>query len=418
MTVAIIRSPNPAIRLVNRDLADARDEQILRAVAMVDAMADRGQADQIVAPLRQRLARLRPPRPLRFARLLFLPLDPLIVPAARWRLTQPVIPRTVIPIYAAAVALAAGGGGADISALIAGHTTADGTIVEAAGQELWPLAAQILMDIELPPNWETTGLAAAAHRPLSRRIGALLAQAMRLRRLTTDAAQGVSPPDTGVVRSIVLDAIGYDRDVQPMLIALLLARVPDAGPVLARVASGLGQRGEALLRGAGEDAHDILLDQLEQPGAAERQLGGDDLSAAGAAARRLNAMLTVLEPDKIPPGRRERLTSLRRQIVASCETLFTERIATDLIGPLRTGGTDTGAAMENAARGLRVLETEARRMGGGKTFDGLLGQASGLVREAMSRGELGRADGVRLMEILAGPEAALALLGIAEDAVP
>ena len=64
---------------------------------MVDAMPNRGAADQLIAPLRARLAHLRPPRPLRFARLLFLPLDPLIVPAARWRAAQPAIPRTVIP---------------------------------------------------------------------------------------------------------------------------------------------------------------------------------------------------------------------------------------------------------------------------------------------------------------------------------
>ena len=69
MAGAITRSTNPAIREVNRDLAAAQDTQILRAVAMVDAMPDRGQADQLVAPLRARLARLRPPRPLRFARI-------------------------------------------------------------------------------------------------------------------------------------------------------------------------------------------------------------------------------------------------------------------------------------------------------------------------------------------------------------
>src|SRR5580704_264145 len=105
MAVPHTRSSNPAIREVARGLAAARDEQILKAVAMVDAMPDRGAADQLIAPLRKRLAHLRPPRPLRFARLLFLPLDPLIVPAARWRIEQPTIPRSAIPSLAGALAV-------------------------------------------------------------------------------------------------------------------------------------------------------------------------------------------------------------------------------------------------------------------------------------------------------------------------
>src|SRR5689334_24255463 len=96
MSAVVARSPKAEIREVARGLASARDEQIMQVVAMVDAMPNRGPADQLIAPLRPRLARLRPPRPLRFARLLFLPLDPLIVPAARWRAEQPTIPRTVI----------------------------------------------------------------------------------------------------------------------------------------------------------------------------------------------------------------------------------------------------------------------------------------------------------------------------------
>src|ERR1700712_4282876 len=104
MPAPLTRSSNPAIREVSRGLAQARDEQILKVVAMVDAMPERGAADQLIAPLRARLAQLRPPRPLRFARLLFLPLDPLIVSALRWRAEQPTIPRSAIPSLAAAVA--------------------------------------------------------------------------------------------------------------------------------------------------------------------------------------------------------------------------------------------------------------------------------------------------------------------------
>src|SRR5271165_6163640 len=123
MTAPITRSSNPAIREVNRGLAAARDEQIMQVVAMVDAMPNRGPADQLIAPLRPRLAHLRPPRPLRFARLLFTPLDPLIVSAARWRPEQPTIPRTVIPFLAAAVEAVLGAETRAVAAMIEGYTT-------------------------------------------------------------------------------------------------------------------------------------------------------------------------------------------------------------------------------------------------------------------------------------------------------
>jgi len=141
MAAPLTRSSNPAIREVSRDLAGARDEQILKVVAMVDAMPHRGAADQLIAPLRGRLAQLRPPRPLRFARLLFLPLDPLIVPAPRWRPDHGTIPRSAIPSLAAAVATDLGSVGRKVAAMIEGHTTQNREVVGAAGALLWRPAA-------------------------------------------------------------------------------------------------------------------------------------------------------------------------------------------------------------------------------------------------------------------------------------
>ena len=57
------------------------------------------------------------------------------------------------------------------------------------------------------------------------------------------------------------------------------------------------------------------------------------------------------------------------------------------------------------------METEARRAGGGKTYDKLLDDAAETIREISALGGLDRVEAVRLMEIVAGPEVALALLG-------
>jgi len=415
MAAPSTRSTNPAIREVSRGLAGARDAQILRVVAMVDAMPNRGAADQLIAPLRDRLARLRPPRPLRFARLLFLPLDPLIVPPARWRPEQPTIPRSVIPLLAATVETVLGAAGRTVAGMIEGRTTEDAEVIDRAGGLLWDKAAAVLLEAERPIGWETTGLSAQVHKPLSRRIGALLFQAGRLRHMMADAAQGLVPPEAVDVRTMLEDARRHEPDAQPMLIALLLARVPEAAPVLLRIAAVLGQQGGAGLRHAGEQAADILLDQLEAPGGAEAQLGGHDLAEAGATVRRLTSLLGALDAETLTPDRRGRLNDVRQRVRSGCEALFTERLTSDLIEPLRVCGAATGAdapaELEAAARGLRVLETEARRAGDDKTYDTLLGQTADMVREMIVQGGLDRAGGLRLMEIVAGPEVALALLG-------
>src|SRR5580658_3586567 len=409
------RSTNPAIREVARGLADAGDAQILKVVAMVDAMPERGAADQLIAPLRSRLARLRPPRPLRFARLLFLPLDPLIVPGARWRLDQPAIPRTAIPLLAVAVELELGPLGRTVTATIEGRTTHDLDVIERAGRMLWQGAARILMELECPANWETAGLGVPAYKPLARRIGALLFQSGALRRMMADAALGLVPPEADAVRAMFEDAIGREPDVQSMLIALLLARIPEAGPVLVKVAATLGSRTAVLMRRASEQAADMLLDQLEAPGGAEGQLGGEDLAEVGMTVRRLTSLLKVLDGETMTRERRERLNDVRPRVRAGCEALFTERLTSDLIEPLRAFSADPGAEvlaeLETAARGLRMLETEARRAGDEKTYDVLLGRTADMVREMVDQGELDRVGGLRLMEIVAGPDVALALLG-------
>jgi hypothetical protein len=122
-----------------------------------------------------------------------------------------------------------------------------------------------------------------------------------------------------------------------------------------------------------------------------------------------------MQDDSLSPARRDRLIEVRERIKAGCQALFTERLATDLLDPLRAcradSGPEAGWELETAARGLRALETEARRAGGEKSYDLLLGQAADTVREMTENGGLERVGGLRLMEIVAGPEVALALFG-------
>jgi hypothetical protein len=51
-----IQTRGPPIRALTQELVGADDPQIMRIVALVDAMMLRGSADQLIEPLRQRLA--------------------------------------------------------------------------------------------------------------------------------------------------------------------------------------------------------------------------------------------------------------------------------------------------------------------------------------------------------------------------
>jgi hypothetical protein len=199
------------------------------------------------------------------------------------------------------------------------------------------------------------------------------------------------------------------------IIALLLARIPEVAPVLLRVATLIGQRGGTLMRHAGEQAADMLLTQLEAPGGTEAHLGGQDLAAAGETVRRLTTLLGALQGESLSPDRRDRLIVVKERIKVGCQTLFTDRLSADLLDPLRAGTAgsepEAGWELENAVRGLRALETEARRTGDDKTYDVLLGRAADVVRQITENGGLGRVGGLRLMEIVAGPEVALAMFG-------
>jgi hypothetical protein len=73
---------------------------------------------------------------------------------------------------------------------------------------------------------------------------------------------------------------------------------------------------------------------------------------------------------------------------------------------------DPGAIrdLETVARGLRTLGLEARAVGSGATYDLLLRNAAETVKDSTMRDRLTLVDQIRLVEVLAGPDAALDLL--------
>ncbi len=270
---------------VSRSMLVARDEKIERIVAIVDGLAIRGDADALIAPLRMRLARMRMRRPLKFARLLFTPLDALVVPTALWSRGRLGLPRAALAPIAAECRVLLGAALGPVDALIEGCDTDNIVALRAAGRLLWPLAARALAGLAAPADWvRTSGLAVEDHDDAVRLLTGVLREAAEIEELVARAGDGVMP-DARQLRPLVarVAAAGDPRGVAAVL-AVLLARLPDAERVL-NAAGELAATSQDKGGGTAADAAiDIMLGAIRPAGIQLLDLAGaaDQLRAAAA----------------------------------------------------------------------------------------------------------------------------------------
>ena len=403
-------SCDPQIRGLAQEISGAPDTQVKRIVAKVDAMAVRGPADALIEPLRQRLRMLRPPRPLRFVRLMFDPLSPLIAPASPLLQGRYSIPRTALLPMAHMVRQRMGDDALEIEAEIAGRTNADIELIERLGHSLWPAAARILRQHTIPESWKTSGLREAMYRPLADTVATLMEKTVPLDILCSETANGLLPPGPERIAALLGDIAATKPVDLSMLLVLLVARLPvtiasivalQVGPVARTIETAL------------DHAADRILLQLTEDEGTEVLIAAGTLASAGATAARITTLLEQLEVGLRKPQRREQLRALRRRLGDSCKARFTLGLQEELLTPLQNldSSSDPLAILnlETAARGLRVLAIEARVVGGGATYDFLLRKATETVKDNATRDRLTQVDEIRLVEILSGPDAALEL---------
>ncbi len=397
--------PRAALRAVVHDLAEAEVAKIARVVAMVDALPSRGAADEVIAPLRPRLLALRPPRPLRLGRLLFLPLDAVIVPAANWRRGSPAIPRSVLPTIALHLSRLAAREVAEVEAVAAGATTADSGRLLAAGRMLWPMAARELMQASAPADWTVeTGLQPADFAMIAANIATVLHCAAEVQTL---AASGADPqPALGAI----LTEAAQRRPAQlPTLLAALLALWPDCTWLIALTERLAAQQGLAGLRGATDGALDLALATIEAAPALP-----PDMVVAEQDLKRAISLIEACDGRTAQTAeRRERLRDLRKRYEQEARSCFDTALASGIMDPVAgIAGADDAAvvAMEHRARDLRRFEATARRVGTRTHYDQTLRDAAERLRPAGDATPAARSDRLRLVEILAGAEVALAML--------
>ena len=401
--------PDSQIHAISQAVSVAADPQVMQIVAMVDAMTQRGHADLLIAPLRQRLTALRPPRPLRFGRLMFYPLDMVIVPAAHWRPDQPAIPRTALMPMAKFVRRVMGPAATAIEAKLPGRTTADTDLITLLGRRLWPAAAAILPEMAIPRTWGSTQLGERAYRPLAAAVATLLSEAVAIDTLHAEAATRLLPPRPEAISAILSRVMHENEAALPMVLAILLDQLPETADLLPVATS---RAAAAAIRAAMDTATDLLLRQLEQEDSIETRIGVGTLAVAGAAAGRMVALLKHLDNRSAKPASRERVRGVRQHLDAECQARFASGLQDELLAPLQGGASAQSdmAALELAARGLRVLETEGRTIGGAAKYDLLLDKAAQAISDDAMLVRLSQGDQMRLIEILRGPDAALAML--------
>lgn len=397
----------PTARHLRAALTEAPDAAVGRVVAMLDAMNDRGEADAVLEAVRPRLRHLRPARPLRLARLLLMPLEGALVAPAAWKGAPHEVPRSAIGPLLRAVGAALGPLAEEIEAAALGHDSNETALIARLGGRLWPAAGAAAL-ANPPPGWPEAGLPAASAGPVLALCAALWRHAVTLWAARDAAPEG--PPEPTLRAALVpLAAEGPAPLTAAMVLLLRHAAEPGcvaaAATALSPASGGVAEREvQAMLV---RDAAAIAASP-DPAGTAE---------AAAALARRLSNLEEALA-NGLFPGRRTPAALARHDGAAAAHERFADAMLTGLLVPAaRACGVPRAedaavAALEEAARTLHGLEAAGRRLGAEAAFDRT-------VRDAVARlqalgaapGGLTRVEIARLVEILAGPEAALPLLG-------
>lgn len=388
---------------VHEPLLSAADSRLRRVVAVVDALPERGEADALIAPLRPRLARLRPARPIAFTRLLFAPVEPLIAASGAWHRGCPGIPRPALAVLGNDLRTTLAAEADGLRARFAGRTMDDAAAVAELGGVLWPRAAAALPGRQPPPGWTAaTGLPPTAHAAIVAPLAVLLAHGQALHRLPGLTGQAAVSEAERLLRL----AAGGGTAALAMMLALLLRRLPRVQRLLLLADNiAAADQGSAGLAASERALHFLLGTAQEEapadaalPHAADRLRGTacmlDDLQAAVDAAQR--------------PGRLQQVREARQRLGAQCRARLVaeaEALAAPARGP--TGAADL-AALEETARALRRLDAVGRRLGDAEAYDRALSGAAGRL---IADPRLPRSARLRLAEILLGADAALALLG-------
>ena len=382
----------------------ASDSVLQQVVAVLEAVPTRALLDPIIEAARPRLKLLRPPRPITFARILFLPFDGAVVPMQEWSAGSAKFPRPALQPIADALRQAMGPAAQEISANLGGRNFFDVLQVDSAGRSLWAEAARLAPSIRLPKGLPDAGLNAAECSKLLGIAAGIWRHAEAIWEAKLAAFSGPSPE---LVIAALRGPAQEGQIIFCMALASLLNRAQSPGSVLA-IAARLSPI-------AGNIA-DEKLDELQRNPV--QSLPAEDSVRAAHMAEEYVALLKELET--APAGRHKDRRAAIAPLLQSLSTLSLEtikKIYDDQFLPALEAPNDKRRAaiilnIEYLARALRRLDEAGRRAGDPEAFDrirSIYAQKLEAIINTLDGGGLQRHDVIRLAEILLGREKAMTL---------
>ena len=401
-------NPDPRIlRELQHAARQATNNQLLRLANTLDGLPQRGVAEEVLDAVRPRLRHLRPARPLNFPRLLFLPLDPLLVEPSEWRPGQGRVPRSAILPLAEHLRMAEPALVTAVEARIAGAKLTDVVLAAEQGTLLWPAAFEALPR-NPPTGWEAAGLPSQYYTEVVKICAALWRHGPVLWRLRM--AGGDGPPEASLRPAFRVIAAEGAEAVELCLGALLPFAAQPARMVA--VMAGLNQA----MAPPAERALDRYLSGVTP------ELEGADLEAMADAAARFARTLQDLDSavTRDKPKRAQQLQALRISTAQCCKEMLEQEMVRRLTGPLAALAAAPAPpdavveALEHAAMALRGIGNSMRRLHASgaaeKLFGPVIAQLTALAVRLPEAGEgFLRADALRLLEILAGTQVAARL---------
>ncbi len=385
-------------RVLRRELAAANDAQVMDALQYIDQLPDRDAANALLARLRPRLRNLRLARPLRLERLLYMPLNPALVDARVWRAGSPQIPRSMLPPLSAMLRAAAPDLVQAAELIIADQSVAEPMRAYHAGSLLWPTIGELVATARLPAEWHQTALPPACYAPLAAACAPVLRAALHLQEIA-DPSIPLSELNQALA-ALLAQQERHGPGPWGVMLTVLIRGFPHADAAL-RAATAM--RVDRAMRQAGDACIESLWSWLE-PG--REALGLRDLAEAAGDLRGRGLLLAQLARD----------TQLRRRAATAQADLHTagardlaREVEAHLLAPLRALTADQPApdlivtALEYAARAMRRIDIELRRLRLGTAPETLLLQAADEVR---ANPALPAIDRDRLVDILLGRHAA------------
>ena len=395
-------APTDDLRGLRRRLAEAQPEKLGQVLRLLEHLPRDPQTDammdSLLSPLRPTLRRLRPDRRLTLMRLLFVPLDPLVVGARGWQRGSASIPRTAIPPLAEAVRLWLGPRAAAITADFGQAMVSDLPRLAEPAEQFWIEAARLFAGPDLDAAIATAahatpGLTGADLAALARAIAPILGFGRRLTNPLDQTLPGALLSAAATVPPADL-AVAWE-----MALALLLERMEDRAAVLliARQMATQPVQHRAL-----EAAPAMVLTRLEA------RLGDVRAAVLGDAAAELERAASLLEALRDGGAAARRIApTLSGQFVAAGRARLASALADDVLRPL-TAITTADAAhlvpLEARLREVRRLDAAGRALGGGGAHEAALAATADAIAGRADLPEIGRA---RLVELLVGAQAAV-----------